>query len=61
MKKLSRKQVHDILKSNMGWGDAKRKLCDLLGVEYHWNFSLPDYVKDHIKSFYFPKRRSVFK
>ena len=49
MNKLTKTQILKIVRDSMGWGDAKRKLCAALGVEYKWDYELPDYVMQVIK------------
>ena len=57
-KNLTKREVHLILKSCFGWGDAKRKLCAALGIPYEWNVELPDYIMKHIREYYgFRSRR----
>jgi len=52
MKKLTKKEVHSILKNCYGWGDAKRKLCAVLEIQYDWHVVLPEYMMKYIKEYY---------
>lgn len=51
MNYINKRQFNSIMKNAFGWGDAKRKICIAIGVEYKWEYELPEYINKWIREY----------